>query len=45
MAIAKQQQQEEKSVQDTQMPPPSPPHVTITPVETITIKDIINTSC
>ena len=31
--------------QDTQMPPPSPPHATITPVETIIVKDVIDTSC
>ena len=31
-------------MQDTQLPPPSPPH-TITPVETIKIKDVVDTSC
>ena len=37
--------QQEKSVQDTQLPPPSPPHSTITLVEIIKIKDVIDTSC
>ena len=32
-------------MQDTQLPPSSPPHATITPVETIKIKDVIETSC
>lgn len=32
-------------MQDTQLPRPSPPHATITPVEIIKIKDVINTSC
>ena len=39
MAIAKEQQQEQ-SVQDTQLPPPSPPHATPTPVESIIVKDV-----
>lgn len=30
-------------MQDTQLPPPSPPH-TITPIETIKIKDFVETS-
>ena len=34
----------EQSVHDTQLPPPSPPHSTFTPTETITIKDVTNTS-
>ena len=38
-------EQQEKSVQDTQLPPPSPPHATITPVETMIVKDVIDTSC
>ena len=38
-------EQQEKSVQDTQLPPPSPPHATITPIESIKIKDVIDTSC
>ena len=32
-------------MQDTQLPPPSPPHSPITPVETIKIKDVVDTSC
>ena len=40
-----QEKQEDQSVQDTQIPPPSPPHATITPEETIIVKDIIDTSC
>ena len=32
-------------MQDTQLPPPSPPLSTITPVETIKIKDVVDTSC
>ena len=44
MATTKQQQQEEQSVQDMQMPPPIPPHVTITPTNAITIKDVSNIS-
>ena len=38
-------EQEEQSVQDKQMPPPSPPHATITPTETIIVKDVTDTSC
>ena len=38
-------EKQERSVQDTQLPPPSPPHSTITPIETIKIKDFIETSC
>ena len=36
--------EKEQSVQDTQLPPPSPPHSTITPVEIIMIKDVIDMS-
>ena len=32
-------------MQDTQLPPPSPPHTTMTLVETIKIKDFVDTSC
>ena len=32
-------------MQDTQLPPPSPPHSTITPTEIIKIKDVVDTSC
>ena len=32
-------------MQDTQLPPPSPPHATITPTETIKINDVVPTSC
>ena len=38
---------EEKEIddqQDTQLLPPSPPHATITPIESIKIKDVIDTS-
>ena len=35
---------QEQSVQDTQLPPPSPPH-TITHLETLKIKDVVDTSC
>ena len=35
--------EQEQSVQDTQLPPPSPLH-TITPTETIKIKDVTDTS-
>ena len=44
METNKQQQEEEQSVQDTQMSPPSPPHVTITPTDTIIIKDVLDNS-
>ena len=33
----------EQSVQDTQLPPLSPPHSIDTPVETIKIKDVVET--
>ena len=36
--------QQDQRVQDTQLPPPSPPH-TITPAETIKIKDVVDISC
>jgi len=35
-------QQQEQSVQDTQFPPPSPPHIATPPVESITTKDVPN---
>ena len=38
------EKQEEQSVQDTQMPPPSPTHATITPLETIIVTDVSGTS-
>ena len=34
----------QQSVQDIQLPPPSPPHSTITPTEIIKIKDVTNTT-
>ena len=37
--------QQDQSVQDTQLPPPSPPHSTDTPTEAIKIKDVVDTSC
>ena len=37
--------QQDQSVQDTQLPPPSPPHSPITPVEIIKIKNVVDTSC
>ena len=36
--------QQEQSVQDTQLPPPSPPYSTDTPTETVQIKDFVDTS-
>lgn len=38
------EQQQEQSVQDTQLPPPSPPHIKTTPVDSIAIKDVLDTS-
>ena len=32
-------------MQDTQLPPPSSPHATITPAKSIIVKDVIDTSC
>ena len=32
-------------MQDTKMPHPSPPHVAITPIETIIVKDVTKKSC
>ena len=43
MATVEQEKQQDQSVQDTQLPPPSPPHVTITPIDTITVKDVSDT--
>ena len=37
-------EKKEQSVQDTQPPPHSPSHSIITPVETIKIKDVVDTS-
>ena len=37
--------QQDQIVQDTQLPPPSPPHSTDTPAEVIEIKDVVDTSC
>ena len=34
----------EQNVQDTQLPPPSPPHSTDTPTKTIKINDVVDTS-
>ena len=34
----------EQSVQDTQLPPLSPPHSIDTPVETVKIKDVVDIS-
>ena len=39
MATAKEKKTKQ-SVQDTQFPPPSPPHVTPTPVDTINVQDV-----
>ena len=36
--------EQEQSVHDTQLPPTSSPHSTLTPIETIKIKDITDTS-
>lgn len=43
MEIVEKEKQKDQSVQDTQLPPPSPPHVTITPTDTIIVKDVPNT--
>ena len=32
-------------MQDTQMPPPSPPQVTIKPTQAVIFRDVANTSC
>ena len=32
-------------MQDTQLPPPSPPHSTVTPTKIIKIKDVVDTTC
>ena len=34
---------QEKSVQDTKLPPLSPPHLTDTPTEIVQIKDVVDT--
>ena len=44
MTLAKEQQTDQ-SVQDTQLPPPSPPHVISTPADTIIVKGVPNKSC
>ena len=36
--------QQDQSVQDTQLPPPSPPHTTDTPAEVVKIKDVVDTT-
>ena len=38
-------EEQEQSVQDTQLPPPSPPHAIIKPIGSIKIKDFSDTSC
>ena len=38
------QQQTYQSVQDTQMPPPSPPHVTPTLADLVIVQDVPDTS-
>lgn len=43
MEIAKEQQQEQ-SAQDTQFPPPNPPHETPTYAKTVIVKDFPDTS-
>ena len=35
-----EQHQQDQSVQDTEMPPPSPPHVTPTPADTMVVQDV-----
>ena len=45
MATTKQQKQNEQSVQDTQLPPPSPPHVISTLADAIIVKDVTEKSC
>ena len=44
MTTNEQEQQLDQSVQDTQLPPPSPPQATISPAETVTIVDVPDTS-
>ena len=39
-----EKQQQEQSVQDTQLPPPSPPHVAPTFAEKLIVKDVPDTS-
>ena len=39
-----EEQQQEQSVQDTQLPPPSPLHSATPPVESVTIKDVPDNS-
>ena len=36
--------QQDQSVQDTQLSPPSPPHSTVTPAKVVNIKDVADTS-
>ena len=43
MAIVEQQQLDQ-SVQDTQIPHPSPPHVTPTPTDSVIVQDVPDTS-
>ena len=38
------QQQQYQSVQDTQMPPPSPPHVTPTHANSVVVQDVPDSS-
>ena len=37
--------QQDQTVQETQLPPPRPPHSPMTPIETIKIKDVFDTTC
>ena len=39
-----EEQKQEQSVQDTQLPLASPPHTTPTPGESVTVKDVLDTS-
>ena len=39
-----EKQQQEQSVLDTQLPPPSPPHATPTPTKFLIVKDVPDTS-
>ena len=42
--IDEQEQQQDESVQDTQLLPPSPPHIIITPIVNVILKDVLDTS-
>ena len=45
MATTEQEQQQDQSVQDTQLPSPSPTHFIVIPVDTITIMGVTDKLC